>query len=146
MMLTVGIEQQNEVQRGFRTLIEVRKERCEFERWSRLAKQIRMGNPKLFYYDYNTIRDLLNETRDLSDLIHEKESELVAKLYRIDRQRLFVLYGFKSLTGFCLKHLRFSRTQTQRIVTRVRRFEPTDKIVDVQKMFSPSIYGRLPRE
>lgn len=89
-----------------------------------------MGHHKLFYKDAKFIRDSLNEAVQLSVEIHEKEKALVQKLHSIDQQKFYVRYGYKSLTGFCRYGLGFSKTQTQRIVSQVRRYEPTDKIVD----------------
>lgn len=89
-----------------------------------------MSRHKLFYKDSKTVRDCLNQAIDLAQTIHEREEVLVEQLYRIDRERFFVRYGYKSLTGFCRGACGFSKTQAQRIVTRVRRFVPTDNIVD----------------
>jgi hypothetical protein len=89
-----------------------------------------MGHHRLFYQDAKTVRNQLNEAMDLAASIHQWENRLVVLLHGIDRRRYFVRYGFKSLTTFCERALRFSRTQTQRIVTRVRRYEPTAQIAD----------------
>lgn len=91
---------------------------------------LRMGRHKLHYYDGKMVRDQLNEAIDLAAEIHKQEQILIQKLYWIDQKRFFVRYGFKSLTGFCRVALKFSKTQAQRIVTQVRRCEPTDNIVE----------------
>ena len=85
---------------------------------------------KLFYHDAKTVRDALNAADDLAQEIHARERMLIAQLYSIDQKKYYVRFGFKSLSGFCIRVLGFSRTQTQRIVTQVRRYEPTVKIVD----------------
>ena len=82
-----------------------------------------MGHHKLFYKDAKIVRHSLNEATDLADLILAHERELIRKLITIDRQRYFVRYGFRSLSGFCRDGLKLFKTQTQRIVTQVRRSE-----------------------
>lgn len=89
-----------------------------------------MGNHKLFYHDPKLVRDSLNGTIDLADQIHLLEQSLIARLYRIDQERFYIRYGYRSLTSFCLKDLKFSKTQTQRIVTQVRRHIPTSNIAE----------------
>lgn len=87
-----------------------------------------MTRHKLHYADFKTVKTKVYAVEDLAQEIHKKEKELIEKLYWIDKKRYFVLYGFKSLTGFCTKALRLTKTQAQRIVTQVRRYEPTDNI------------------
>ena len=88
-----------------------------------------MGHHKLFYKNAKHVRDSLNEATDLADHILEQEAALIKKLVAIDRQKYFVRYGYRTLSGFCKDGLKFSKTQTQRIVTQVRRCDPTDDIV-----------------
>ncbi len=88
-----------------------------------------MGRWKLFYENPKVIRDTLNEATDVADHIHELERELIRQLVAIDKKRYFVRYGFRTLGGFCRHWLKFSRTQAQRIVNQVRRYDPSkDKI------------------
>jgi hypothetical protein len=89
-----------------------------------------MGHHRLFYYDPKVVRQHLNQALGLAQAIHTQEGSLVELLKRIDQNRLCVRYGYKSLTGFCRFDLKFSKTQAQRLVTKVRRLEPTDNIVD----------------
>lgn len=56
---------------------------------------------------------------------HRLENELIEKLIEIDRHKFYVRVGYNSLMGFCNFALKFSRTQSQRIATRVRRSVPT---------------------
>ena len=78
-----------------------------------------------FYYHYDkTIRTTLNNAVDLAMETHNKEKDLIRQLYFIDQKRYYIFYGLKSLTGFCLKGLRLTKTQAQRIITQVRRYEP----------------------
>lgn len=88
-----------------------------------------MGHHKLFYKNAKIIRDSLNEATDIADRMLEIEAILIQKLVLIDQEKYFVRYGYRSLSGFCKEALKLSRTQTQRIVTRVRRSEPTVNIV-----------------
>lgn len=89
-----------------------------------------MGNHRLFFYNPKLVRKQLNKATDLALHIHESEKSLIQMLYDIDQKRFYVRYGFNSLTGFCRFGLQFSKTQAQRIVTLVRRYEPTDNFVD----------------
>lgn len=89
-----------------------------------------MGHHKHFYLNQKYIRDRLNLAVDIADEIHAKERELIRVLHEIDQERFYIRYGLKSLSGFCLTGLKFSKTQTQRIVTQVRRYIPTSKIMD----------------
>ncbi len=89
-----------------------------------------MGNHRLFYHNPKVIRNALNEATDLAALIQEAERALIAKLYDIDQQKFYVRYGFNSLSGFCKGALKFTKTQTQRLVTQVRRYEPTANFPD----------------
>ena len=82
-----------------------------------------MTKPK-FQYNQSSVRSHLNEIVALADDIHAKEKLLIQKLSVADEKRIYVYFGFNSLTGFCHNGLLFSRTQTQRIVTQVRRYEP----------------------
>ena len=66
-------------------------------------------------------RDSLNRAVEVADKMQEYEKLLIEMLYEIDRNRYYVLYGFNSLMGFCNRALNLSRTQSQRIVTSVRR-------------------------
>lgn len=74
------------------------------------------------------IRDSVILAVETADQIHECEKRLVEILNEIDRNRYYVRFGFKSLSGFCIQGLKLSKTQCQRIVTLVRRYEPTTNI------------------
>ena len=89
-----------------------------------------MGHHKLFHFDPKMVRERLNEAVDLAGAIHNSEKNLIQMLYKIDQEKFYIRYGFNSLTGFCRFGLHFSKTQAQRIVTQVRRFEPTDNLPD----------------
>lgn len=89
-----------------------------------------MGNHKLFHLNPKLVRNTLNEAIDLASHVHEAERVLIAKLYDIDEQKFYIRYGFKSLSGFCKGALNFTKPQTQRLVTQVRRYEPTANIPD----------------
>ena len=96
-----------------------------------------MGRHKLFYQDAKVVRDHLNTVIEIASAIHKKESSLIKLLCYIDQKRFYVRYGFKSLTGFCCFGLMFSKTQTQRIVTQVRRYEPRVNIMDEDYLLEP---------
>lgn len=87
-----------------------------------------MTREKLRYLNAKTVRDHLNLAVDLTDQIKKYENELVKALLQIDQHRYYIRYGYKSLRGFCIQGLNFGETQAQRIVTLVRRSEPTPRI------------------
>jgi hypothetical protein len=68
---------------------------------------------------------------DLAVQHHVIEDELIRELRTIDRNRFFVRLGFKSLKTFCINALRFSPTQAQRIVLRVRKENHADNITQI---------------
>ena len=80
-----------------------------------------MTKPKFKQFKANIDRDSLNRAVDVADRMQEYEKLLIEMLYEIDRNRYYVRYGFNSLLGFCNRALNLSRTQSQRIVTSVRR-------------------------
>lgn len=83
-----------------------------------------MGHHRLFYIDAKLVRDQLNAAIIEAEQIHRLESALVQRLYRLDHRRFYVRYGCNSLHRFCVRSLKFTRTQAQRIVTQVRRYDP----------------------
>jgi hypothetical protein len=89
-----------------------------------------MSRHKLFYQNPTHIRERLNEAIELAAEIHELERKLIEKLEAIDNGKFYVRYSYRSLTGFCRYALKFSRTQSQRIVTQVRRYQPTANKMD----------------
>jgi hypothetical protein len=87
-----------------------------------------MTKPKFFYENIGLIRKLLNDSIEAADQVHAAEANLIKILCEIDKNRFYVRAGYKSLRGFCNKALRFSRLQSQRIATKVRRYEPVVNI------------------
>lgn len=87
-----------------------------------------MTRPRHFKTDSKYVRDSLLRAVESADLIHENEKKLIDLLCEIDQQRFYVRFGYKSLMGFCNSGLKFTKTQSQRIVTIVRRSEPTSKL------------------
>ncbi|MCM2352375.1 MAG: hypothetical protein NDI63_02080 [Pseudobdellovibrio sp.] len=84
-----------------------------------------MTRHQLFKIHPKYVRDTLNSTVEKSDELLAKERELISLLSLIDQNRLYLRYGFRSLRPFCIKALKLSRTQAQRIVTEVRRTQTT---------------------
>lgn len=70
------------------------------------------------------VRDALLDAEKLADILHQNEKDFIKKLKVIDNNRYYVRFGFNSLMGFLNNGLNFSRTQSQRIVTQVRRYDP----------------------
>jgi hypothetical protein len=87
-----------------------------------------MSRHRLYHYHPKIVRDTLNTAKNISEEILILEEKLIEYLIEIDEKRFFVRYGYKSLMGFCNHGLKFSRTQSQRLVTQVRRARPTVKI------------------
>ena len=75
----------------------------------------------LYKQEPKYVRDTLNQARETADLIHQLEQKLIIQLREIDQKRLYVRYGFNSLMGFCRVGLKFSKLQSQRLATLVRR-------------------------
>lgn len=84
-----------------------------------------MTRKRLYHLSPKIVRDTIQQAVNQADELHCKEKELVELLLEIDRQRYYVRVGYNSLRGFCVRALLFSETQAQRIVTAVRRYEPT---------------------
>lgn len=76
---------------------------------------------KFFGQDPHPLKEEFWAACHAADRLLKHEDDLVETLRPIDRRRIYVRYGMKSLTGFCVEILKLSRTQTQRIVTQVRR-------------------------
>jgi hypothetical protein len=87
-----------------------------------------MTRPKFFGSDISSIRKALQQIVEVADQVHASEDQLIQLLYKIDQERIYVRVGYKSLRAFCIDGLKFGRTQSQRIVTRVRRLVPTVNI------------------
>lgn len=87
-----------------------------------------MTKSKFYRENLPFIRNKILEAASAADNVKEAEEILIKILYEIDRRRLFVRVGFKSLRSFCHKALNFSKFQSQRLAVQVRRFEPVDKI------------------
>lgn len=76
-------------------------------------------------YDPGLLRELLKDVSGAAQMYREAEENLVKKLYFADHNRLYLWLGYKSLSGYCVQALKLGRTQTQRLITLVRRIEPT---------------------
>lgn len=105
-----------------------------------------MGHPRLFKYQPALLRHKLREARRISRKVHESENELIALLREFDEHRFFIRAGYRSLRTYCIRGLKISRTQAQRIVTQVRRLQTTFDIVverDSSLGTSDSVRNRL---
>ncbi len=83
-----------------------------------------MTRPLFFAENKRPFRELLYETQRVAAEMLALEVQLIELLKKIDQRLWYKFYGFNSLTRFCTFSLKLSRTQTQRIVTRVRRTAP----------------------
>lgn len=81
-----------------------------------------------YHFEPKDIRGVLSKARESAEQMKEAEEILIKDLYEVDRNRFYVWLGYKSFRSYCIDFLRLGRTQSQRIVTRVRRLEPTVKI------------------
>src|SRR3970040_697081 len=82
-----------------------------------------MTRPLFYRADPKQVRDFHHRIFATADRVLLAERELVPLLYEVDRVRGYAKIGYKSLMGYCNHALRFSKTQSQRIVTSVRRYE-----------------------
>jgi hypothetical protein len=82
-----------------------------------------MTRPRLFYFHAKHIRDTLREARATALQIHDLEKNLLNQLRYIDKNKFYVHFGFRTLSGYCKRNLRLTKTQCQRIVTLVRQGE-----------------------
>ena len=80
-----------------------------------------MTKPRLRHKHFKDIRDLHREAICTGDRMHQAEMELIELLAFIDRDRTFITLGPKSLRGYIESALRFTRPQSQRLATLVRR-------------------------
>lgn len=80
-----------------------------------------MTKHRLYKEDPKKIRDTLNQVCELATQVHQLEAQLIKALIEIDNKRYYVRYGFNSLRVFCVQGLKFSKTQGQRITTKVRQ-------------------------
>ena len=82
----------------------------------------------VFEDDHKLVRNILRDVLLRAKQLHRFERELIQLLIAIDQNRVYRSFGHKSLRGFCEHGLGFTKVQSQRIVTIVRRAEP---IVDI---------------
>jgi hypothetical protein len=87
-----------------------------------------MARPRNFGLDPHPLRQINLLASETAEKIHALEDDLIKILHEMDQKRIYVRFGHKSLRGYCVNGLGFSRTQSQRIVTRIRRLETTVKI------------------
>ncbi len=87
-----------------------------------------MRRHKLWNFEPKLVRDTLNQASQCADHVHKVELELIQQLIKIDENRFFVRFGYKSLRTFCIEDLKFTRIQAQRIVSEVRRLRTTSEI------------------
>lgn len=80
-----------------------------------------MTRHRLFYEEPKLVRESLRRARDTAKQIHLFEQDLIRQLFKIDKKRFYVRLGYNSLRSYCERNLGFTRTQSQRIVTAVRR-------------------------
>ncbi len=71
-----------------------------------------------------TIRLLHIRFFNLADELLAQEEKLIHALYELYKIKTFKRLGHKSLLGFCVQSLKLPRTQSQRLVTKVSRFDP----------------------
>ena len=97
-----------------------------------------MSRP-LDYHHTQLARNTLNAAVEKADEIFRLEYELMMILYKVDQKKFFARYGYKSLMGFCHLGLKLTKTQSQRIITHVRRYDPMANIEHKTLLLQPDI-------
>jgi hypothetical protein len=87
-----------------------------------------MSRRKLRYDEPRDIRSAYKRTKAITSAIKKLELDLVCELAVIDKRRYYVRLGIKSLRGYCYKFLRFTRPQSQRLATLVRRYRAAHEV------------------
>ena len=90
-----------------------------------MLSQKGMSRQKLRNFEPKLVRDTLNQVSQSADQVHKVELDLIKQLIKIDENRFFIRFGYKSLRTFCVQDLKFTRIQAQRIVSEVRRLRTT---------------------
>ncbi len=93
-----------------------------------------MTRPKLYFYEPKYVRDELRKARELAEEVRRHERELVKFLKEIERKKLHLRLGNPSMRPFCEKWLRFTRTQSQRLVTLLRLYEEENLYSDSHEL------------
>lgn len=91
----------------------------------------RMSRRKLRFAEPRDIRSAYKRTKAITSAIKKLELDLVSELADIDKRRYYVRLGIKSLRGYCYKFLRFTRPQSQRLATLVRRHQMSQPEMDI---------------
>ncbi|OFZ18126.1 MAG: hypothetical protein A2Z20_06160 [Bdellovibrionales bacterium RBG_16_40_8] len=87
-----------------------------------------MTRHRLYYEEPHYVRECLRSSRVTAKQIHELKRALVEQLEVIDRKRLYVRLGFKSLRSYCNLGLKFTRRQSQSLESAVREYRIAVKI------------------
>ena len=82
-----------------------------------------MSKEKLSQYQPQFVRDTLNSSIDLMTEFVTAEIRLIQYLALIDQNRFFIRYGYKSIRGYCMGALKLTKTQSQIIIIKIRRFQ-----------------------
>ncbi len=91
-----------------------------------------MSKPITYRIEPKFLRAAHKKAREMAREIHERERALVAYLYEIDYERLYNSLDFKALRPYINQHLKFSLTQSQRLATAVRRFDPVAHYAELE--------------
>lgn len=97
-----------------------------------------MTYEKFRFNRFNIVKEHINPTIELANRIGELELVLIEQLKLIDKDRYYTVTGYKSLLGFCCRSLGLSQTQALRIITKVRRAEPTSNIGEIKSTLQDS--------
>ena len=74
-----------------------------------------------YHLDPRYLRDTLRKATRLAENVHRAETELAELLREIDLDRIFVRYGHRSLRGYCIGDLNFTKAQAQRLTVMARQ-------------------------
>ncbi len=83
------------------------------------------------------LRYLHRRIFETSDQIIFTEAKLIELLFQLDQKRGYVWIGYNSMLGYCKGTLHLPKTQSQRLVTQVRRFEPRSNFCNMTTRAHP---------
>jgi hypothetical protein len=105
-----------------------------------------MTKRKFFGEDPHKFRNLNEEVYQTAFKIRKLERKLIRLLYEMDRDHWYRWFGYRSFRTYTLRVTRMSQTQAQRLVTRVRNFDPNEKYLEPEEIGQRMYRAQLRRK